>query len=160
MIHALLEPSESRRARMRRQVLRVLWVGGATGLGLVRVAAAQEAVQPAPADAPPVEVFGDTSDGACRAWVDGLRRAGWTVHLQERPAEQMPRVRRWLMVPSDSPSVWLARVGAYFLDGPVPPAVVTRMWRLRPTIRGLVATADGGVREVGHDGLERPLAAF
>ncbi len=110
--------------------------------------------------APVAEVFGDLSGPACRAWMDTLRRAGWTVQAQERPPEQMPRIRRWLSVPSDSQSVWLARVGLYFVDGPVPVATLDRLWKARPALRGLTVSASGAVLQVGHDGLARPLSAF
>ncbi len=116
---------------------------------------------PAPVEAPVVEVFGEVSGAPVQAWIESLRAQGWTVRLEPRPLEQMPRVKRWLSLPSSSSSVWVARMGPYFLDGRVPAQTVGALWRQRPALRGLIQEEpSGGLLQVGHDGVPRPAGAF
>lgn len=150
-----------RRALLRGSAgLGLAWMAGGALVRAQAAPASDPAVQ-APDGAPAVEVFGEVSGAPVQAWIDSLRRQGWTVRLEPRPTEQMPRVKRWLSLPSSSDSAWVARMGPYFLDGRVPVPVLAALWRQRPALRGVMQEEPSGtLLQVGHDGVPRPLGGF
>ena len=69
---------------------------------------------------PPVTVYAPSPCLACIDWADHLRQAGFSVSIEEKEAAAMPRLKRWLNVPSGLESVHTAKVGNYFIEGHVP----------------------------------------
>lgn len=122
-----------------------VWQAGLAAMLLAAAAApaaAQDtAVGAAPAapraDLPPVVVYAPTPCLSCIDWAEHLRRAGFTVTLQDKPQAEMARVKRWLNVPSALQSVHTARVAGYFIEGHVPAEDVITLLAEKPRARGL-----------------------
>ncbi|MCK6423753.1 MAG: hypothetical protein L6Q75_01520 [Burkholderiaceae bacterium] len=89
------------------------------------------------ADLPPVTVYAPSPCLACIDWAEHLRRHGFTVTLQDQPLAEMPRIKRWLNVPSALESVHTARVGPYFVEGHVPAGDILTLLKEQPRARGL-----------------------
>ena len=86
---------------------------------------------------PPVTVYAPTPCLACIDWADHLRKAGFQVSIEEKEAAQMPRLKRWLNVPSGLESVHTAKVGSYFIEGHVPAEDIKLLLKEKPRARGL-----------------------
>lgn len=86
---------------------------------------------------PPVVVYAPTPCLSCIDWAEHLRRAGFTVTMQDKAQAEMPRVKRWLNVPSALQSVHTARVAGYFIEGPVPAEDIITLLAEKPRARGL-----------------------
>ena len=86
---------------------------------------------------PPVTLYAPSPCLACIDWADHLRQAGFSVTLEEKEAAQMPRLKRWLNVPSGLESVHTARIGAYFIEGHVPAEDIKLLLKEKPRARGL-----------------------
>ena len=109
---------------------------GASAGASATPAATSSAVPPR-ADLPPVTVYAPSPCLACIDWADHLRRHGFTVTMEERPQAEMPRIKRWMNVPSDLESVHTARVGPYFIEGHVPAEDILELLKEQPKARGL-----------------------
>lgn len=114
--------------RLRRAALALLLVG------LVAMGAQSAAGEPA---LPPVVVYAPTPCLACIDWAEHLRRHGFVVTMREQPTADMPRIKRWLNVPSRLESVHTARVAGYFIEGHVPASDILTLLKERPRARGL-----------------------
>jgi hypothetical protein len=115
---------------------------------------------------PPVVVYSTIPCLACTDWADRLRQHGFVVTLEEKHLTDMPRLKRWLNVPSQFESVQTARVASYFVEGLVPVDDILRLLKEKPAARGLAASNPAGngphvddsgqqairVMLVGHDG--------
>jgi hypothetical protein len=86
---------------------------------------------------PPITVFAPTPCLACIDWADHLRKAGFSVSIEEKEAATMPRIKRWLNVPAELESVHTARVGNYFIEGHVPAEDIKLLLKEKPRARGL-----------------------
>lgn len=86
---------------------------------------------------PPVTVYAPSPCLACIDWADHLRQAGFTVTVEEKEAAAMPRLKRWLNVPSGLESVHTARIGGYFIEGHVPAEDIKLLLKEAPKARGL-----------------------
>ncbi|MDP2821625.1 MAG: DUF411 domain-containing protein [Sulfuritalea sp.] len=86
---------------------------------------------------PPVTVYAPTPCLACIDWADHLRKAGFAVSIEETLEANMPRLKRWLNVPSGLESVHTARVGNYFIEGHVPAEDIKLLLKEKPRARGL-----------------------
>lgn len=86
---------------------------------------------------PPVTVYAPSPCLACIDWAEHLRQHGFTVTMEDRPQAEMPRIKRWLNVPSDLESVHTARVGPYFIEGHVPARDILTLLKEQPKARGL-----------------------
>jgi hypothetical protein len=86
---------------------------------------------------PPVLVYAPSPCLACIDWAEHLRSHGLVVTMQDRPLADMPRIKRWLNVPSALQSVHTARVGGYFIEGHVPAEDILLLLKERPAARGL-----------------------
>ena len=115
-------------ARSRRSALALLWAG------VCAVGTAQGAADGA---LPPVVVYAPTPCLACIDWAEHLRQHGFTVTIEDQPSTEMPRIKRWLNVPSQLESVHTARVAGYFIEGHVPAADILTLLKERPRARGL-----------------------
>lgn len=102
------------------------------GLGLASMSMAAEV-----APLPPVVVYAPSPCLSCIDWADHLRQNGFVVTLEEKLRSEMPRIKRWLNVPSDLESVHTARVGGYFIEGHVPAADILLLLKEKPKARGL-----------------------
>lgn len=100
--------------------------------GAAMVAQAQDA----PA-LPPVVVYAPSPCLACIDWADHLRQNGFTVSIEEKPQAEMPKIKRWLNVPSQLESVHTARVAGYFIEGHVPAEDILMLLKEKPKARGL-----------------------
>ncbi len=121
---------------------------------------------------PPVVVYAPAGCVACAEWANGLRQHGFVVTQEEKQLTDMPRLKRWLNVPSQFESVQTARVAGYFVEGLVPVDDILRLLKEKPTARGLAASNPAGdgppaedfgqiaikVMLVGHDGHVRAYA--
>ena len=105
----------------------------AIALALALTASGAIAAQPLP----PVVVYAPSPCLACIDWAEHLRKAGFTVTLEDKPLADMPRIKRWLNVPRDLESVHTARIGAYFVEGHVPAQDILQLLEERPRARGL-----------------------
>ncbi len=86
---------------------------------------------------PPVLVYAPSPCLACIDWADHLRQNGFTVTIEEKLQADMPKIKRWLNVPSKLESVQTARVAGYFLEGHVPAEDVLLLLKEKPRARGL-----------------------
>lgn len=86
---------------------------------------------------PPVVVYAPSPCLACIDWADYLRQYGFVVTIEERLQSDMPRIKRWLNVPSELESVHTARVGGYFIEGHVPAEDILLLLKEKPKARGL-----------------------
>jgi hypothetical protein len=86
---------------------------------------------------PPITVFAPSPCLACIDWADHLRKAGFEVAIEEKEAATMPRLKRWLNVPSGLESVHTAKVGNYFVEGHVPAEDIKLLLKEKPMARGL-----------------------
>jgi hypothetical protein len=104
---------------------------------------------PVRADPPPIiRVNKDPTCGCCTAWVEHLRRAGFTVEVTE--TAQMNTVKARLGVPRDLASCHTAEVAGYVVEGHVPAAEVRRLLAERPKAIGLAVPG----MPVGSPGME------
>jgi hypothetical protein len=107
-------------------------------LALLLLAWSQNAARAAePGALPPVVVYAPSPCLACIDWADHLRQNGFTVTIEEKLQADMPKIKRWLNVPSALESVHTARVGSYFLEGHVPAEDVLLLLKEKPRARGL-----------------------
>jgi hypothetical protein len=86
---------------------------------------------------PPVVVYAPSPCLSCIDWADHLRKAGFDVTMTETLATNMPRLKRWLNVPSELESVHTAKVAGYFIEGHVPVEDILQLLREKPRARGL-----------------------
>jgi len=86
---------------------------------------------------PPVVVYAPSPCLACIDWAEHLRKHGFAVTIEDKPSAEMPRIKRWLNVPSQLESVHTARVAGYFIEGHVPATDILTLLKERPKARGL-----------------------
>lgn len=86
---------------------------------------------------PPVVVYAPSPCLSCIDWAEHLRRHGFTVTMQDKLLAEMPRIKRWLNVPSALESVHTARIDGYFIEGHVPAEDILLLLQERPKARGL-----------------------
>jgi hypothetical protein len=90
-----------------------------------------------PRDLPAIVVYAPSPCLACIDWADHLRQHGFEVTIEEKLLADMPRIKRWLNVPSALESVHTAKVGGYFLEGHVPAQDILMLLQEKPRARGL-----------------------
>ena len=90
-----------------------------------------------PVALPAVVIYAPSPCLACIDWADHLRQNGFTVTMEEKLQVDMPKIKRWLNVPSALESVHTAKVGRYFLEGHVPAQDVLLLLQEKPIARGL-----------------------
>lgn len=86
---------------------------------------------------PPVVVYAPSPCLACIDWADHLRQHGFEVTFEDKLRMEMPRIKRWLNVPSDLESVHTAQVAGYFIEGHVPAEDILLLLKEKPKARGL-----------------------
>jgi len=125
------------------------------GIGLAMLSACvrkpgSAAAQSAPDTLPPVMVYKSFGCGCCEEWAGHLRKAGFTVQVQEM--EDLAPTRQRVGVPSSRISCHTAEVGGYFLEGHVPAQDAQRLLRERPAAKGLAVPG----MPLGSPGMEVP----
>ncbi|OHC64054.1 MAG: metal-binding protein [Rhodocyclales bacterium RIFCSPLOWO2_02_FULL_63_24] len=86
---------------------------------------------------PPIVVYAPSPCLSCIDWADHLRKSGFEVTMTETLVANMPRLKRWLNVPSELESVHTAKVAGYFIEGHVPAEDIIQLLKEKPTARGL-----------------------
>jgi hypothetical protein len=86
---------------------------------------------------PSVVVYAPSPCLACIDWADHLRQHGFVVAIEEKLQADMPKIKRWLNVPSGLESVHTARIGNYFIEGHVPAEDILLLLKEKPRARGL-----------------------
>lgn len=86
---------------------------------------------------PAIVVFAPSPCLACIDWAEHLRKHGFEVRIEETAEANMPRLKRWLNVPSGLESVHTAKVANYFIEGHVPAEDIKLLLKERPKARGL-----------------------
>ena len=86
---------------------------------------------------PPVVVYAPSPCLSCIDWADHLRTNGFEVTMMETLSANMPRMKRWLNVPSELESVHTATVAGYFIEGHVPAEDILQLLKEKPKARGL-----------------------
>ncbi len=86
---------------------------------------------------PAVVVYAPSPCLACIDWADHLRQNGFVVTIEEKLLADMPKIKRWLNVPSALESVHTAKVGQYFVEGHVPAEDILLLLKEQPRARGL-----------------------
>ncbi|MFH1869419.1 MAG: DUF411 domain-containing protein [Pseudomonadota bacterium] len=107
------------------------------GALLLIAAAACGAPAAAAEPLPPVLVYAPSPCLACIDWADHLRKNGFEVSMEEVPIANMPKLKRWLNVPTELESVHTARVAGYFIEGHVPAEDIKLLLKEKPSARGL-----------------------
>lgn len=120
-----------------RRITRIKRIAIALGVVVAAVAtwyfAAGRGVQTAAAD--DVVVYKSAQCGCCAKWVDHMRVAGFKV--VSRNVVQLGAIKSERGVPAELGSCHTAVVNGYTVEGHVPAAVVQRLLRERPDVRGI-----------------------
>lgn len=88
-------------------------------------------------DLPVVVVYAPSPCLSCIDWADHLRQNGFEVTMSDVLLADMPRLKRWLNVPSGLESVLTATVAGYFIEGNVPAEDILLLLKEKPVARGL-----------------------
>lgn len=138
-------------------------------LGALFGSAAIVAAAPA---APLLRVYKTPACGCCTAWIDRMKRAGFT-RVEIVSIDDTTPIRRRLGVPDAYASCHTGLIEGYALEGHVPPADVQSLLRSRPRAAGLAVPGmplgspgmEAGTRRepfqtllVGKDGKARVFA--
>ena len=116
----------------RREFLKM--VGAAVGLAIIGRSALGQPRSPLP----PVTVYRSPSCGCCGKWAKRMTAHGFKV--TEKNMDDVVPKKRELGVPASLDSCHTAVVGAYVFEGHVPPDLVERVVKERPSLlRGLAA---------------------
>lgn len=97
---------------------------------------------------PDIHVWKSPTCGCCTAWVEHMRKAGFTVNVSE--VDDTGPTRKRLGMPAKLGSCHTALVGGYVLEGHVPADDVKRLLRTKPTALGLSVPG----MPVGSPGME------
>ena len=97
---------------------------------------------------PEVIVHRDPSCGCCGAWVEHLRRAGFSVKIVE--TGNLYAIKQRLGVPSDLISCHTAEVVGYVVEGHVPAGAIHRLLAAKPSAVGLAVPG----MPIGSPGME------
>lgn len=97
---------------------------------------------------PEIIVHKDPSCGCCGAWIEHLRRAGFSA--TGRDVTDLRAIKQRLGVPADLASCHTAAVGGYVVEGHVPADAVARLLAERPAATGLAVPG----MPIGSPGME------
>lgn len=115
------------------------------------VSAAATPAKPTAAGGLPIAlVHKSPTCGCCTAWVEHLRKAGFTVQIDER--EDLEPLKKRLGVPLGKGSCHTAEIGGLVVEGHVPAEDIKRLLASRGSARGLVAPG----MPMGSPGMEVP----
>jgi hypothetical protein len=97
---------------------------------------------------PSIVVHKDPNCGCCGAWVEHLRKAGFSVSVNEEAG--MNRVKARLGVRPEFASCHTAEIGGYVVEGHVPASAIERLLRKKPKATGLAVPG----MPIGSPGME------
>lgn len=100
-----------------------------------RRSAARPAVRPAAHSPTKVVVYKTPTCGCCGAWIDYMRRNGYTVEVHDQA--DLTALKRAAGISDANSSCHTAQIGGYVVEGHVPVAAIRRMLREHPAIVGL-----------------------
>ncbi|MGH8030292.1 MAG: DUF411 domain-containing protein [Arenimonas sp.] len=103
-----------------------------------------------PVASPVVLVHKSPTCGCCGQWVEHLRKAGFTVQVDD--TGDLAAIKERVGVPAAKGSCHTAEVAGYFVEGHVPADDIRRLLKEKPAARGL--TAPG--MPMGSPGMEMP----
>ena len=106
--------------------------------------------KPAVERLPAMVVHKSPTCGCCAAWVDHVRKAGFTVEVRDE--QDLNAVKERLEVPVGKGSCHTAEIGGYFIEGHVPADDVKRLLADRPHVKGLALPG----MPIGSPGMEAP----
>ena len=115
------------------------------GLATATVVAAGRASRAEPL--PTMAVTKDPSCGCCAAWIEHVRKEGFTVEVTDGPVNPL---KTRLGVPRELASCHTAQVGGYVVEGHVPASAIKRILTERPSAIGLAVPG----MPVGSPGME------
>ncbi len=101
------------------------WLGAAAFVPLVARAAGR----------PPMTVHKDPNCSCCGGWVEHVRKAGFSVTVEETP--DLAPVKARLGVPEELASCHTAEIAGYAIEGHVPAPMIERLLTERPKALGL-----------------------
>ncbi len=105
---------------------------------------------PAPAALPPLTVYKSPTCGCCVKWVEHMRKAGFTVEVND--VDNVHPIKMRVGVPAGKGSCHTAEVAGYFLEGHVPATDVKRLLTEKPKAKGLAVPG----MPAGSPGMEMP----
>jgi hypothetical protein len=97
---------------------------------------------------PPIRVWKDPSCGCCGAWVEHLRRNGFTSTVVETADMQTIKAQR--NVPAGLASCHTAEIAGYTIEGHVPAEAILRLLAEKPAATGLAVPG----MPIGSPGME------
>lgn len=113
-------------------------------------AAALPAVAPAGETLPPIHVYKSPSCGCCGAWVEIVRRAGFTVTVTE--TDDLDPIKQQAGIADELMSCHTAVVDGYVVEGHVPVPALRKLITERPKVRGIaVPGMPDGSPGMGYD---------
>ena len=87
--------------------------------------------------APAIHVLKDPNCGCCTAWVEILRREGFTVTTENSVGALLVRYKMENGIPAEMVSCHTGEIDGYMIEGHVPPADIRRLLSERPDAVGL-----------------------
>ncbi len=99
---------------------------------------------------PTLIVHKSESCSCCVAWVDHMKRAGFSADV--RNVDNMEPIKRSVGIPAGMGSCHTAQVGRYFVEGHVPAEDVKRLLTEHPDAKGLTVPR----MPIGSPGMEMP----
>lgn len=97
-----------------------------------------------------VSVYKDPSCGCCEGWVVHMRKAGFTVSVNQTRTAELAEMKRELGVPNELVSCHTAKIGPYVVEGHVPADAIRRLLSERPAGVGLAVPG----MPIGSPGME------
>lgn len=99
---------------------------------------------------PEMTVYKSPTCGCCKAWVDHVRKAGFTVRT--RDTDDLAPIKQSMGTAGALESCHTAVVGGYVVEGHVPADLIAKMLREKPSIAGLAVPG----MPMGSPGMEVP----
>ena len=84
-----------------------------------------------------IQVLKSPTCGCCTAWVEHVRRAGFSVEAQNVDQDALYAFKERLQIAPELAGCHTAVVGDYFIEGHVPASDIERLLAERPMARGL-----------------------
>jgi len=99
----------------------------------------------------PVEVWRSPTCQCCGAWVEHLKKSGFSVKVNSTTPSMLDRLKRQVGIGKDLASCHTGKIGPYIIEGHVPASDIRRLLAERPDALGL--TVPG--MPLGSPGMER-----
>ncbi len=86
---------------------------------------------------PVIKVLKSPTCGCCTAWVEYVRKAGFSVEAQDVDRDALYALKDRLQIAPELSGCHTAIIGDYFIEGHVPASDIERLLAERPVARGL-----------------------